>query len=247
MKPSNNRPWTPDNSLLPQISNQGNLYTIKNVRNYSYRTTDDYDVGYYDATYDLEQLEKVYFVVEPFAGYQGAAHTLMSFGFKNGNYLAVSVELRKEVGESFSPWRGILRGYEIVYVIADERDVVKLRSNYRHDDVFVYPIKTTPEKARALFASMMLRANETANNPEFYHTVFNNCTTNIADHVNRISTRNIPWTWTQLFPANSDKTVYDMGLIDTDLSFDDARKKFHINERATKFADSPDFSRKIRE
>lgn len=243
----NDRDWNADQAILPEISRSGDLVTIKNIRNFSYQTDTTFTPAYYDATYNITELQTVDFIVEPFAGVQGAAHTFVTFGFADGRHLAISVEIRKEKGEHFSPWKGMLRQYEIMYVIADERDVIKLRSNYRHDQVFLYPIKTTPEKAQALFESMLARAQKTAVEPEFYHTILSNCTTNIADHVNAISPARIPWTWTQLLPADADKTIYDLGLINTDLPFEQARDRFNINERAAKYADAPDFSQKIRQ
>lgn len=243
----NDRDWNVDQAILPTVTQTGDVYTIKNIRNFSYETATSFTPAYYDATYSLNDVQTVDFIVEPFAGFQGAAHTFVTFGLADGRRLAISVEIRKEKGESFSPWQGLWRHYEIMYVIADERDVIKLRSNYRHDQVFLYPIKTTPAKAQALFASMLARAQKTAAEPEFYHTILNNCTTNIADHVNEISPSRIPWTWTQLLPAKADKTIYDLGLINTQLPFAEAQTFFHINDRAAQFAEAPDFSQKIRE
>lgn len=243
----NDRDWNLDQAVLPTVIRNGDMVTINNIRIFSYQTATTFTPAYYKATYNLAEVQTVDFIVEPFAGVRGAAHTFVTFGFADGRHLAISVEIRKEKGESFSPWQGLWRNYEIMYVIADERDVIKLRSNYRHDQVYLYPIKTTPAKARALLESMLARAQKTALEPEFYHTILNNCTTNIADHVNEISPSRIPWTWTQLLPANADKTIYDLGLINTDLPFEQARAKFNINERAAKYADAPDFSQKIRQ
>ena len=182
-----------------------------------------------------------------YPGYVGAAHAFLSFGFENDEYVAVSIEIRKEKGETFSAYKGLLQQYELMYVLADERDVVKLRSNYRKDQVYVYPIRTSKEKARAVFVSMLERTNKLHEKPEFYNTFTNTCTTNIMRHANEISPGRIPFRLEVLFPANSDKLAYTLGLIDTDLSFEEARKKFNINERALKYADSPDFSVKIRQ
>ncbi len=241
------RDWNVDQAVLPEISRSGDLITIKNIRNFAYETATSFTPAYYDATYNINELQTVDFIVEPFAGVQGAAHTFVTFGFKDGRHIAISVEIRKEKGEHFSPWKGLWRNYELMYVIADERDVIKLRSNYRHDQVYLYPIKTTPEKARALFESMLARAQKTAAEPEFYHTLLSNCTTNIADHVNEISPARIPWSLTEILPANADKTIYDLGLINTDLPFEQARQKFNINARAAEYADAPDFSQRIRQ
>ena len=247
VRPSNDRDWTPDQAVLPSAEIKGNQVAIKNIRNFSYRTTSDYTPNYYDAIFDLDKIKNVYFIVETFSGHAvGAAHTFLSFEFEDNKFVSISVEIRKEKGESFSAVKGILRQYELTYVIADERDVVKLRSNYRHDKVFVYPIKTTPEKMRAIFVNMLERANELNEKPEFYNTLMSNCTTNIAKHVNEITPGRVSWNITYLLPENSDKYVYDIGLIDSTLPFEETRTAHYINDIAEKYADSPDFSLKIR-
>lgn len=247
IRPSNDRDWTVDQAVLPYAEINGNNVSIHNIRNFSYKTTTDYTPNYYDRTFDLDKIKNVYFIVEPFSGHAvGAAHTFLSFEFEDGKFVSISVEIRKEKGESFSASKGILRQYELTYVVADERDVVKLRSNYRHDKVFVYPIKTTPEKMRAIFVNMLERANELKEKPEFYNTLVSNCTTNIAKHVNEITPGRVSWNITYLLPENSDRYVYDVGLIDNALPFEETRAKHLINDLAEKYADSPDFALKIR-
>jgi hypothetical protein len=240
------RDWNTDQAVLPGISIDGNSVHIKNIRNFEYRSTTDYTPRYYDKTFSLDKIRSVDYMVEPFSGNSGAAHTLVSFGFDDGSYVAISVEIRKEKGESFSAVKGLLRQYELMYVIADERDVIKLRSNYRKDQVFLYPMKASREQARNLFLDMLARAQKLQDKPEMYNTLTSTCITNIISHVNKLSPDRVPWNKNVLFPANSDKYAYDLGLIDTDLSFEEARKKFNINERAEKYADSPQFSKMIR-
>lgn len=247
IRPSNDRNWSPDQKTLSYADIDGDTVTVHNIRNFRYRTTADYDPAYYDKTFDLKKLQTVWYVVEPFSGYKGAAHTFLSFGFEGDEYVAISVEIRKEVGESFGAVKGLFRQYELMYVIADERDAVKLRSNYRKDRVFLYPVKTTPEKMRVIFLDMLERANKLKENPEFYNTLFSTCTTNIVSHVNKITPGRVPFRFDILMPANSDRLARELGLIDTDLPLEAARKKFEINARAMKYADSPDFSKKIRE
>lgn len=247
VEPTNGRNWSPDQRILPGAAFEGSLVHVRNVRNVEYRSTSDYTVRHYDSTYDLDALDSVWFLVEPFEGYEGPAHTLVSFGFGDGRYLAISVEVRKEVGESFSPLLGLLKQYELMYVVADERDVIKLRSNYRHDTVYLYPVRTAPERRRRMLVEMLQRANALAERPEFYNTLTNTCTTNIVRHVNTIAPRRVPLSYKVLLPAYSDELAYDLGLIDTTLTLAEARKRFRINERAERFADDPEFSRRIRD
>ncbi|MDO8492432.1 MAG: DUF4105 domain-containing protein [bacterium] len=247
VQPENDRDWTQDQTVLPSVKfNNSETVTIKNVRNINYRSTEDYDLAYYDRTISLNDLAKVWFVVEPFGKY-GAAHTFVSFEFKNGTFLSISVEIRKEKGESFSPIKGLFRQYELAYVIADERDVLRLRTNYRKDVVRLYPIKTDKEKIVSVFKDMLLRANETKENPEFYNTILNNCTTNIIKHVRKFSDKKIPWwDFRYLMPETIDELAYELGLIDTKLSLEEARKYFMITDRAQKHNSDLNFSKAVR-
>ena len=245
-RPSNDRDWARDQRELPRATFAGDTVRVENVRDIRYRSTTDFDVAHDDRVYDLSKLESVWFGVEPFSGVRGPAHTFVSFGFRDGQYVAISVEIRKEDGESFSPLRGLLREYELMYVVGDERDLVKLRSNYRHDDVYLYRTTATPEKGRALFVSMLRRANQLAEKPEFYNTLTSTCTTNIVRHVNEIAPKRIPFSYKVLLPAYSDELAYRIGLLDTTIAFDSLRARAHINERAARYAESPEFSRLIR-
>lgn len=245
--PSNDRDWNDDQNVLPYADVNGNLVTIHNIRNFSYASTTSYTRNYYDKTFDLEKMRRVWYVVEPFSGIPGSAHTFLSFEFADNQFVSISVEIRKEKGESYNPITGLFNAYELMYVIADERDVVKLRSNYRKDRVYVYPVRTTTDKARALFLDMVLRANHLKDTPEFYNTITNTCTTNIVDHVNKITPHRVPFFNLRiLLPANSDKLAYELGLIDTDLPFEAARERYFINPQAEKYATSSDFSVEIR-
>jgi hypothetical protein len=244
--PSNDRQWSPDERELATARFAGDSVYIRNVRNVHYRTTHDYDVHYDDRVYDLRRIESVWFIVEPFSGMKGPAHTFVTFGFDDGRYVGVSVEIRKEVGESFSPWRGVARGYELTYVVGDERDLIGLRANFRHDSVYLYRTTATPAKAREMFVSMLTRANKLAAEPEFYNTLTSTCTTNIVRHVNEIAPKRVPFSFKTLVPAYADELAYKVGLLDTTTAFDTLRARAKINARAAAAADSPDFSRLIR-
>jgi hypothetical protein len=247
VRPSNDRDWSLDTQRLASANISGDSVQISNVRNANYRTTSDYDVHWERRNYDLRKLESVWFVVEPFSDYRGPAHTFLSFGFDDGQYLAVSVEIRKEKGESFSPIKGLLRQYELIYVIGDERDLIGLRANYRHDDVYLYKMQATPEQTRELFVSMLKRVNAVAREPEFYNTLTNTCTTNIVEHINVIAPGRIPLSYKTLLPAYSDELAFDLGLIDTDLPRSQFRSAHQINSQAKLHAGSEIFSKAIRE
>ena len=244
-RPSNDRDWTVDQAVLPYATMNGPLVTVRNIRNFRYTSTSQYTPAYYDKTFDLRKLDSAWFLVEPF-GKGGAAHTFVSFGFGDRDFLAISIEIRKEKGESVSALRGLLREYEIMYVIGDERDLVKLRTNYRNDTVYLYPIRTTPERKVAMFVSMLERANALRARPEFYNTATNTCTTNLVRHVNMIVPNRIPFRPAVLLPANSDRLAYDLGLIDRGRAFEETRTAAQINDLARRYGDDPEFSVRIR-
>jgi len=252
IQPSNNRNWTKDQTLLSYADVQETKTTIYNIRNFTYLNTSDYDIAYYNQTYFLSELDSLWFLVEPFSTSKSFAHTLLSFGFNTLNnsnkthYLAISVEIRKEQGESFSAVKGLFKRYELMYVIGDENDLIKLRSNYRNDTVYLYKIKTEKETMQKVFLSMLERANELKEHPEFYNSLTNTCTTNIVSHVNHIKPDRVPFSFKVLLPAYSDKLAYDLGIIDTNRSFEDTREFYKINDRANRYPESYHFSQKIR-
>lgn len=247
-EPSNDRVWNNDQKILPYAEINDNLVTIFNIRNFVYTSTTDFEERYYNKTFDINTLKNIWYVLEPFEGIPGSAHTFLSFEFENNQFLAISIEIRKEKGETFNPIKGAFNQYELTYVIADERDVIKLRSNYRKDDVYVYPVKSTKEGSKKLFLDMITRANTLREYPEFYNTLTSNCTTNIVKHINKISPKSVPFFTLQvIFPKHSDKIAYKLGLLNTNLSFEDARARHYINNKASKYADDENFSVKIRE
>lgn len=248
IKPSNNRNWNDDQKVLSTGTVKGNKVEIKNIRDFRYASTTSYMDHYYDKEYDLNKIKRVWYIVEPFSGIPGSAHTFLSFEFEDNVFVSVSVEIRKEKGESFHPVKGLLNQYEIMYVWADEKDVVDLRINHRKDQVFMYPMKAGSEKTKELFLSIINRTDKLSTQPEFYNTLFNTCTTNIVKHVNLISPKTIPTIDTSiLFPENSDLLAYKLGLIDTDLPIDKIRNKFNINKKGEMYKNDPNFSIKIRE
>lgn len=246
VRPSNDRNWTPDTERTVDAVVTGDVVKIRNVRNAFYRSKSDFDVRWETRTYDLSKLETVWFMVEPFSDWRGPAHTLMSFGFSDGQYIGISVEIRKEEGESFSPVGGLLRQYELIYIVGDERDLIGLRANHRHDDVYLYKMRASPEQARELFVSMLARANQVARKPEFYNTLTSTCTTNIIEHINGMVPGRIPFSYKTLLPAYSDELAYDLELIDTRLPREHFRAAHRINEMAKRHADNAGFSKAIR-
>ncbi len=243
-RPSMSRDWSPDQSIVPMATFSGDTVVVANVRNSSYSSESEYKIRHETRSYDLRKLDSVWFVVERFGDTPGISHTFLSFGFGD-EYVAISVEIRKERGETFSPLRGLLRQYELMYVVGDERDIIGLRTNYHRDPVYLYPANTTPDKMRRVFVEMLERANKLADEPEFYNTLTNNCTTNIVRHVNTISQR-IPFSYKVILPAYSDELAYEVGLIPTDKPFEAVQATHRIDGIAQRGDVGPDFSKVIR-
>ncbi len=246
VRPSNDRDWTPNQALLPYAELHGDQITIHNIRNSTYRTATDYDVAHYDKTFNLAELSSVDFVVVPFNDIPGVAHTMLSFGFADRDYLGVSVEIRKEKGEAYDPIKGFFRQYEVMYVVGDERDLIQRNTIHYLCDVYVYRTRATPQQARELFLDVMGRANKLYREPEFYHTLTNNCTTNIRNHVNRVFPNRVPYDYRVLLPAYSDQFAYELGLLAGDASFEQTRQQARVSYQAYLYRDDPEFSVKIR-
>jgi hypothetical protein len=247
IRPSHDRDWLPNEMILPDVVFDGDVVTVNNVRNTRYRSATEYDVRYENRTYDLKTVSDVWYAVEPFGDWKGAAHTFLSFGFDDGRHLVVSVEARKEKGEAYSAWKGMLKRYELMYVIADERDVFTLRANHYGDDLFLYPLRLEREEAQALLADVLRRADALHDRPEFYNTLTSSCMTNVARHLNAIADAGIPLRSLGIIqPGYSDTLFHALGLLDTDLPADEIREHFRINDRVADDADAPDFSARIR-
>lgn len=246
-RPRNDRNWSLDLKILPEIIlSDDHTITIKNIRNFSYQSVQKYTPKYYDRTFPLTEIRDVWFLVEPFSWL--AAHTMLSFGLHDGTYISVSVEIRKKIGQRFSQLATLffLRRHELVYVIGDEQDLIKLRTNYRKDKTYLYPMTLSSGEAQQLFVDTLKRAQYIQENPEFYNPFTNTCLTNLIDHINAVRTTHIPLSYKMWVAKYADVLMYEEGLIDQSLPFVDIQKKYFINERAHRHAVDPDFSKKIR-
>jgi hypothetical protein len=220
---------------------------VHNVRNFAYRSETDYTPAYYDKTYDLARLRSVDLVAVYWMG-PAIAHTILSFGFEGGDQLAISIETRKERGESYSTTRGFFKQYELYYVVADERDVIRLRTNYRKDpaeDVYLYRLHGPLENGRRLFLEYMRRINALRDKPEFYNTLLDNCTTGIWMNT-RINPGHIPLSWKILASGYVPEYLHQIGMLAPGLSFAELRRLGHVNARAQAADTAADFSRLIR-
>jgi len=243
--PSGGRDWQPDVATLPYADIQGDRVVVHNVRNAEYRTETDYTVRLEDRTLDLARVRSL----DLFLVYWGSpliAHTILSWGFEDGQYLAVSIETRKAKGEAYSAVRGFFRQYELVYVVADERDVVRLRTNYRGEDVYLYRLDVAPADAALLLRRYLEAVNGLREHPQWYNALTQNCTTAIE----RLAAGGMrrPWSgWKLLLNGRLDELAYEIGAVDRSLPFPELRARSHVNARARAAGDAPAFSARIRE
>ena len=246
--PRDDREWLPEFSQAPLAVLDGSGVTIKNVRNFRWHEDGTFTESWEDRTYDLRSLERVWFVLSPFGEkFRGPAHAFLSFQFGDSSFVSISVEARKEPGEKYSIWKGLLRRYELTYVIADERDMLPRRTQVFKDALYLYPAKVGPERARWLFLDMLQRSNNLHDQPEYYNTVTNNCTNNVLHHVNRIGTERIRGGWRVVLPGYSDQLAMKHGLLDTDLPLEEARRRFQVNEAVSRCGPERSFSACIRQ
>ena len=243
--PSNDRDWLPDVARTPTAERQGDLITVRDVRNFDYRTEADFTERWEERRFDLDRVAGLDLLVS-YWGPTLYAHTILTWDFEDSPPLAASIETRKEKGESYSALLGFFRQYELVYVLADERDVVRLRTTYRGERVFLYRLATSRAGARALLEQYLEEADALSREPAWYNAFTENCTTSIWRNVRAISPGS-PFDWRLLANGYLDQLAYERGLVDTSLPFAELRQRSDVTERAKACGSRDDFSRCIRE
>ncbi len=243
--PSNNRDWQPDVAVLPWAEVRGDNVTVHNIRNCEYRTETDFTVRHYDRTFDLARLRSMdLFLVH--WGAPGIAHTMVSFGFSDGSYLCFSIETRKEVGESYSAVKGFFKQFELTYVVADERDLARLRTNFRAgEDVYLYRLDVPMDFARKVLLDYLRQVNSLRTTPEWYRAIGANCTTGILRHTNRFNPE-ASFDWRLIANGYLDEMLYERGRLDQTFPFVELKKRSLVNPTAKAVAATEDFSRRIR-
>jgi hypothetical protein len=247
LTPSHDRHWAVDQSVLPFVEFDGKSAHIRGVRSFRWTSATEFTAAWEDRSYDLRQVATAWYVLVPFSQrWRGPAHAFVSFGFDDGRYLAISVEARREVGETYGVIKGLLRRFELIYIVGDERDLIGRRAVYDGNDVYLYPIRASRDAVRQVFQGMLERTDRLHASPEFYHTITNNCTMNLVRHVNQLVPGRIPSSWRTALPGYSDEVIHRLGLIDSTGTLAEVRARFRINERAKAALDDPDFSSRIR-
>lgn len=231
LRPSHDRTWELGQEAMPSISfDEGGAISIKNFRNFDWQKDGSTTPRYETRTYSLNDLQTVDVLISHFADFEGLAHIFLSFGFTNGEYIIVSVETRREIGEEFSPLLGVLRQFEIIYVVGSEQDIIGVRTDVRENErVYLYPTKATPQKAQKLFLALADEINDLYKKPRMYNTLINNCTNLITRRVEDISEVDFPLTWKTILPGYFDEVLHTMDLIESNLPFEEIKKRHLIN------------------
>lgn len=247
IKPSNERQWQPDLAKLPYATVVDDMVTVHNIRNFDYRSEFDFVPAYYTKTYNLKELVGIDLFAVYWMG-PAIAHTIMSFNFGEKDHLAVSIEARKELNEGYSTIKGFFRQYELTYIVADERDVIRLRTNYRKnppEDVYLYRIHARKENIRRLFLEYLWKINKLHEKPVFYNTLLDNCTTAIWVNT-RVYPGHLPFSWKILLSGYVPEYLYESKSLNNQLTFEELQRLAYINPVAHAADQSPDFSQRIR-
>jgi len=234
-------------AFTPYTEINGEIVTIHGVRNFDYRTETDFTPRWEVRTYDLRKLDSADIIAVYWTG-KAIAHVMLSFGFGGKDYLAASIETRKEKGESYSTLAGFFRNYELYYVIADERDVIRVRTTCRQpqEDVYIYRISGPLDNFRRVFLDYLKSINELHDRPAFYNTLMTNCTTGIWLHT-RMNPESPPLSWKILLSGYVPDYLYELGRLETTMPFAQLEKLSRVNERAHAADEDPAFSQRIRE
>jgi hypothetical protein len=244
ISPSHHRPWRPEVAVMPRAVIDGDRVRLTGVRNFDYRTRNDFTVRYEEREVRLSHLAALDFYVSYFS--EGpVAHTFLSFIFDDAPPLSISIETRPEVGEGFAPVASLFKQFELIYVVGDERDLVGVRTNHRREAVYLYHLNTSADDARRLLLVYLTRINELADRPEFYHLLTNSCTINIFRYANAAG-RTGRFDVRHLLNGLVDSYLYHSGRVDTTLPFDELRQRSQINDAAQAADGAPDFSQRIR-
>lgn len=223
--PSHNRNWELGHEALPYFvyDTDSSQITIENYRNFNWTSAKSADINYETRTFNLDEILGVDVFISHFDDFEGLAHIFLSFGFVDGEHLVVSLETRREEGETFSPVLGLLRQFEIIYVVGSEEDIVGARTGYRNERVYLYPTKASPEQARKLFDLLAADINVVYQEPRMYNTLTNNCTNSLTRPVEVMSDVRFPLTWKTILPGYFDEVLYEIGLIESDQNFDQVK------------------------
>jgi hypothetical protein len=244
--PSHNREWELGQETLPYIHiSESDMVTIEGFRNFEWQDELIAIPRYETREFFLNDINSVDVLISHFDDFEGLAHIFVSFGLTSGEHVVISLETRREKGETFSPVLGILRQFEIIYVVGSEQDIVGVRTDERNERVYLYPTTASKEQALALFLLLAHDVNSVYEKPRMYNTLLHNCTNEITRRVEEMSEVNFPLTWKTILPGYFDEVLYEEGIVDTHGSFEEVKARHLIdNTRVSRFA--PTYSADLR-
>ncbi len=245
-RPSHDRDWEFGQEKLPSISLDGDVMRIENFRDFDWTDEVTADARYATRSFALSEMTTTDVFISHFDEFEGLTHIFLSFGFSDGRHIVVSMETRREKGEEFSPFLGVLRQFEIIYVVGSERDIVGLRTDIRDERVYLYQTIASPEISRELFLKIAEDINGVFAQPRIYNTLTDNCTNVLTRRVEDISDRRFPLTWKTVFPGYFDEVLYDMNLLVTHGDFSLTKQKSFI-ENASVDRRNPQFESMLRQ
>lgn len=246
-QPSHNRGWEKESQILPEVSIADNLITIKNTRDFTYATSSITNYGYVDREINIQDVEKVYFVIEPFSAWKAVGHTFLTFDIKGQEPIAFSVEARREDDESYSAFKGLFNTYELWYVWGNETDLITRRGLYLDHPLHMYELELSSEGAQKLFKGLAEKTITITDNPKFYNSLFTNCTNELAHIANYVTPHKIPLHYSLFFTGYADEYLYKLGLIKNSIPFVDLEKKTYITNIVKEISSSENFSTQLRE
>ncbi len=244
MHPSATRNWVPENRHQPTAKIHGDILTVDHVRNFDWTSKRAFIESWEQRTYDLSKLAALDMFVCTW-GDPRIAHTMVSFDFTDQPPLCFSIETRREVGERWTPLAGFMKGYELLMLAADERDIVKSRINLRGEDVRLYRVYSTDEMRRKILTRYVAQMNTLARRPRYYNTVFANCTIEIAQLV-RAAGHKFPLDWRLLVSGYVADFLYDLDLLDSSRPFAELRAMADISAKSRAADGDIAYSRRIR-
>jgi Domain of unknown function (DUF4105) len=244
LHPSNDRDWTPAVAHGVTGSLSGDRLTVENVRNFTWNSETEFVERWEKRTYDLSKLRSLDLYLVYWMG-PSIAHTIMSFGFQDGRYLDFSIEVRRTRNDEYSAIAGLFKANELVYIGADERDLLTLRKA-RHEDIRLYRLGTPPAQARALLVEYIDRANDLAADPRFYNTLTTNCTTTIFD-MSRAVNAAIPFDWRVILTGYLPGYLYERNAVNTGIPLEELSRRANVNGRIDAALNEMDFSSFIRD
>jgi hypothetical protein len=250
-RPSNARDWEFGMATLAAVAIHEDTVTVGNVRDFRYAAGEVRSAEYFGRTYAADRIERVWLVVEPFvigpfAGFGGVAHTYFVFDFRDQPPVAVSVEARRERGETYDALRGLLGQFELIYVWGTEQDLTGRRAVFERNPLYMYPLRISAEGARELFLQMARATLELEARPRFYNTFTSNCTNELAYAANRVRPGAIPPNVALVFPGYADEVLYDLGFIPTDAPLAEVSRRYFITDLVLAHHEQPDFSARLR-